>query len=144
MVNKDGLAHIPQCNFLGLSQLTKEHAAPSSFWGWRVIQHNTVSALSRSHLYTCIYRPGLREAIMVSCLAQGHKCYNWESNPHFDDSATKVWVWRSNSTITTFTSYLWYLNVALIELPKHEGVHVSFQDLEINFSLVVKLDMTLL
>ena len=35
------------------------------------------SALTGTHL-----TPGWREAIMVKCLAQGHKCHGRDSNPH--------------------------------------------------------------
>ena len=37
----------------------------------------TISALTEHPL-----TPGWREAIIVKCLAQGHKCHNQDSNPH--------------------------------------------------------------
>ena len=37
----------------------------------------TNSALTGTHL-----TPGWREAIMIKCLAQGHKCHGRDSNPH--------------------------------------------------------------
>ena len=38
---------------------------------------STNSALTGTHL-----TPGWREAIMIKCLAQGHKCHGRDSNPH--------------------------------------------------------------
>ncbi len=37
-----------------------------------------------------IYTPGLRVVFMVKYLAQGHKCHDWESNLHSDDSTTEL------------------------------------------------------
>ena len=44
------------------------------------------SLLTGTHL-----TPGWREAIMVKCLAQGHKCHGRDSNPH-SAANTRTWV----------------------------------------------------
>ena len=38
------------------------------------------------------FTPGWRGANMVKCLAQGHKCYDRDSNPHPDDLTARTWV----------------------------------------------------
>ena len=36
---------------------------------------------------------GFREAIKVKHFAQGHKCHDWDSNPHLNDLPTRTWIW---------------------------------------------------
>ena len=50
-----------------------------------------------SEVLVPVYTPGWREAIVVKHLAQGHKCHDQDSNPHFDDFNTRTWIWYMNS-----------------------------------------------
>ena len=65
----------------------------------RRINHswNHLSSLGSIQLNCCQlcphrypFTPGWREAIMVNCLAQGHKHHGRGSNPHSDDSAIRT------------------------------------------------------
>ncbi len=79
----------------------------------------------KSHLcpHRCPFTPGWREAIIAQCLAQGHKCHDWDSNPQPDDIAASARVrctalWKSsiqerdrNSASFLFLTHTCYLHV---------------------------------
>ena len=66
-------------SFLKPSQTPVEYTACAAKYvaQWRLINHKNQLC---PHRYP--FTPGWREAIIVKCLAQGHKCHDRDSNPH--------------------------------------------------------------
>ncbi len=70
-----------------------------------------LSDISKKYIYILriysqvpIYTPGIREASMDKCNAQGHDCHDQESNPHSSDSAIGTWSDAVDRWATTHTS----------------------------------------
>ncbi len=73
-----------------LRHIWTTHQIFSTSWGHTIPSCFCLHTILSQSLQVPIYTTGLRELVMVKCLAQGRKCHDQESNPHSVNSVIRT------------------------------------------------------